>query len=836
MTASPSGNLEITHPALTFLEAMGKDPSATFFRTLGEGQANRSRRGADLYGFNLAALDRDNTRASVYAVIGLADGATGKDKHGRPTGCVTDADVHKVPALFVEWDTRPTDWQVRAWREMGLPEPSLQVLTGGKSVHNYWVLDVPLSAAEWKVHQRRLLTHCEADTSISNPARVMRVPGFWYVSKAGEATGAGAELIHCSDTRYSAAEIEACLPPLLEPTTTTATAAPPRPHRSTTDLPPRTLEQITAAAQCIPRRVGGEGTYESDRNALCGCSAALAEAGSSNPDGEALALLGDRWPDQKAPEQVLRSTTTRNAAAFWRIAGNNGYDLKLQRPRPTLQARDGGLRDEQQLQRPQTDGPVALVLEQGGRQQQEPTTAEAKLALLRQRAAGLLADRAPYAERLPILRAVAEDLEITIRDQELQAMLTAARRARTGSDEAIAPGEWLYVTPTAWLWEGLFMRGCLNLLVAMPKQGKTSLLLAYIAAHHRREPAFLDRTLDGPCPPVLIVGTDQGANDWGRMLEQAGLAERQGDRVQIAPPMVGLHHAGRPLHLDPEGIDRIAAQAQKHPGLLIVVDSLAACVAPLGLKEESAQIADPIHDLMEQVEPHGATVVLIHHASKGHAGEGASMASRGSTALPAVASQTIKLGPASTVSNDSRRLLSTEGRGGAPLSLVIQREGGSWIYIGTAETLQQQQAEAEVQKGLNDRQADALELVRERWEHQMTRTTAADVVEGLAITGKDPGTLALRILKALVRKGFLDSIQTKGGQKTGGRPAYEFWPKSTGEVSDGWRMPALNTSKCQSETSETSKTSLARKDPYWNRSSPLGVSDDSDVSYTYLEE
>jgi hypothetical protein len=461
-------------------------------------------------------------------------------------------------------------------------------------------------------------------------------------------------------------------------------------------------------------------------------------------------------------------------------------------------------------------------------EQEQAATAEEKLAVLRSRAALLLADRAAYAERLPIMRAAAEELRLSVRDAELQAMLTAARRARTGSDEAIRPGDWLEITPTAWLWEGVFMRGCLNLLVAMPKQGKTSLVTSYIAAHHRHDPAFLDRTLSGPCPPVLIVGTDQGANDWGRMLEEAGLAERHGDRVRIGAPIVGLHHAGRPLHLDPEGIDRIAAEAQAHPGLLIVVDSLAACVAPLGLKEESAQIAEPIHDLMEQVEPHGATVVLIHHASKGHAGEAASMASRGSTALPAVASQTIKLGPATAASNDTRRLLSTEGRGGAPISLVIQREGGSWDYVGTAETLQQEQAEADVQKGLNDRQADTLDLVKERWDHQMARTAAADVVHGLALTGKDPATLALRTLKALERKGFLSSIQTKAGEKTGGRPSYMFWPRGAGEVSDTSR----DFNKHPSKTSKTSETSLAPEDPHWINLSPEGVSDVSDVSYT----
>jgi hypothetical protein len=427
-----------------------------------------------------------------------------------------------------------------------------------------------------------------------------------------------------------------------------------------------------------------------------------------------------------------------------------------------------------------------------------------KLARLGDNAAELLANRAPYAERVPILRAAAEKLDLTIRDQELQAILTAARRSTTGSDQPVTPGQWLDMTPTQWIWEGLVMRGRLNLLIALPKQGKTSLLLAWIAAHHRHDPAFLDRTLHGPCPPVLIVGTDQGGNDWGQMLVQAGLAENHGNRVLIAAPLVALHHAGAPLHLDPEGIDRIASYAQQQPGLLIVIDSLSACVAPLGLKEESPQIAEPIHDLMQQLEPHGATVVLIHHAGKGRAGDGASLASRGSTALPAVASQTIKLGPATSSPNDPRKLLTTEGRGGSPQALVIQRNDGTWNYHGPPELLEQEQAEADGRKGLNDRQEDVLALVRERWDEQMARTTAATVVEGLAFTGKDPAILALRTLQQLERKNFLYSIQTKGGERTGGRPAYEFWP-----VSDASRYPK----KPPSETSETSETSLAPEDP-----------------------
>ncbi len=257
-------------------------------------------------------------------------------------------------------------------------------------------------------------------------------------------------------------------------------------------------------------------------------------------------------------------------------------------------------------------------------------TAAQKLESLQQLAIKLQADKVSFADRLPTLRHMAQELIINVRDAELIGMLTAARRRRLGTDGLLGPGARLDLTPEPWACDGLILRGCLNLLVALPKQGKTSLIVALIAAWHQGAGVFLDRPLQGPCPPVLLIGTDQGSADWGRLLQPAGLVDAQGT---ILPPIIGLAHAGQPVHLDPEGIDLIADYAQQHPGLFVLIDSLAACIAPLGLKEESPEVAMPVAELMEQLEPHGATVVLIHHASKGRAGEGATSASRGSTAL-----------------------------------------------------------------------------------------------------------------------------------------------------------------------------------------------------------
>lgn len=108
--------------AIRFLQLLGKDPAQTWFRTITPVKgANRRRNGRDLRGFDAAALEADNLAgSSIYFITGDADQATGKNtKTGHPTGAVDDKDVDTCRAVFVEWDDRPIEWQVQAWRVRG---------------------------------------------------------------------------------------------------------------------------------------------------------------------------------------------------------------------------------------------------------------------------------------------------------------------------------------------------------------------------------------------------------------------------------------------------------------------------------------------------------------------------------------------------------------------------------------------------------------------------------------------------------------------------------------------------------------------------------------------
>jgi hypothetical protein len=176
-----------------FLKLLGKPHDAAWVRYIDPLKKQPSGPDHQWFG-SLQDLERLQQRQSkdfnAYLIIGNGTTATGTHKStGKPSGAQADADINDIPALFVEWDDKPIDWQISAWQEFGLPEPSIQVHTGGKSIHCYWVLDEPTTPAEWRVLIQRLIAHTGADPANKNPSRLMRLPGSIYINKQGEQTG-----------------------------------------------------------------------------------------------------------------------------------------------------------------------------------------------------------------------------------------------------------------------------------------------------------------------------------------------------------------------------------------------------------------------------------------------------------------------------------------------------------------------------------------------------------------------------------------------------------------------------------------------------------------------
>ena len=197
----------------------------------------------------------------------------------------TDADITGCRAFFCEWDDRPKDWQLTAWRDLGLPEPTIQVDTGGKSIHNYWVLSDPISPQHWRIIQKRLLEHADADRALKNPSRVMRLPGTYHVRPDGT-LGELSTIVTCSDHQYSVEQIERCLPEP-EPQLAPAVPAPLPDALHLSQLLPRDLEQLAT-----------NGTGEGSRNEDCFRLAAVSLAIFDAAHAAGLSISG-------TPEQIV---------------------------------------------------------------------------------------------------------------------------------------------------------------------------------------------------------------------------------------------------------------------------------------------------------------------------------------------------------------------------------------------------------------------------------------------------------------------------------------------------------------------------------------------------
>jgi phage/plasmid-associated DNA primase len=224
----------------------------------------------------------------------------------------TNAEITACRAFFAEWDDRPQDWQLTAWQQLRLPEPTFQINTGGKSIHSYWVLSDPITPQHWELVQSRLLDYCDADRSIKNASRVMRLPGSYYAEADGS-LGDMCRMVTSAGHRYSVADIEAVLPS----ETYYQHEEPAKRHVEQIE---RGIDEIREALQHIPPRVPGTSTYHIYRNILWGLIQAC-----GNVD-QAVQLMQQHSPQWQGIEQIATSGGDRiSAGTFWYWARQHGW-------------------------------------------------------------------------------------------------------------------------------------------------------------------------------------------------------------------------------------------------------------------------------------------------------------------------------------------------------------------------------------------------------------------------------------------------------------------------------------------------------------------------------
>lgn len=236
----------------------------------------------------------------------------------------SDKDITACRALFCEWDDRPIEWQIEAWKKLGLPEPSLIVLTGGKSAHCYWRFESLISVKPWRDLQTRLLEYADADRSLKNSSRVMRLPGAWHLGPDGTANGQ-TTIIHISEQRYTEGDFDKILPSLETVQQQDIARRFPAPAGNR----PHTLTDIQDALDFIPAAVPNQKQYAFYRNLLWSLICACQEAGGSVDD--ALYLIQEHSPHFAEAAQVAGSTfSTITASSFWYWAHQYGWSPSKQ--------------------------------------------------------------------------------------------------------------------------------------------------------------------------------------------------------------------------------------------------------------------------------------------------------------------------------------------------------------------------------------------------------------------------------------------------------------------------------------------------------------------------
>ena len=121
----------------------------------------------------------------------------------------TDAKVKVGRAIFYEHDDLTKESQRDLWKALELPEPTVQVDTGGKSIHSYWVFNEPIPIEDWRRLQEDLIEYSAGDRTIKNPSRILRLAGSLYMKGKGLTR---ATIISESGNRYSYQQLREIIP------------------------------------------------------------------------------------------------------------------------------------------------------------------------------------------------------------------------------------------------------------------------------------------------------------------------------------------------------------------------------------------------------------------------------------------------------------------------------------------------------------------------------------------------------------------------------------------------------------------------------------------------
>ena len=313
---------------------------------------------------------------------------------------------------------------------------------------------------------------------------------------------------------------------------------------------------------------------------------------------------------------------------------------------------------------------------------------ELQLKALRRRASLLIHDPSIRPEDRPIILRQDENAKkLGTKDAEICRMLIQAQAEKDGRLQVLGEGRKLSRKPIKWLLEDLLIKDGTNLVYAEPKAGKTRFLLGALGSLLNGEDTYLQKRLFDNGEKLFIAGPDMTQATWAEFLEDYNLADSSGvlhDRIS------DITCAGMNFKLNDEGIALCEEQARQNPGLIILIDAFASCMAGTGADENKSQIVDPLVQLMNAVAQFKATLIVVHHANKRNGETGITGGVRGSSAITAVVDQIVSMRTVKKPGTDEETGevdIQTRGRASKPAALSVRQgtDGKSWESLGSPE-------------------------------------------------------------------------------------------------------------------------------------------------------
>ena len=222
-----------------------------------------------------------------------------------------------------------------------------------------------------------------------------------------------------------------------------------------------------------------------------------------------------------------------------------------------------------------------------------------------------------------------------------------------------------------WLFPDYIARGCITLLSAFAKAGKTTLLLNLFRQMEHGGPLVGD-----PIEGKVLLVSEEPRMLWPQRREELdGLSNTI---LYSSPRLLGGPHADWV-----EYAHGIADLVQRDGIILCVFDTFAQLI-PVDSENDSASMAKALEPF-RTIANAGPAVVISHHSPKHTEGKGSSSWARGSTAFSGFADILTHL--EQVTGHPSKRKLKCEGRLGMPKDFVIERVDGTYRAADPAKAL-----------------------------------------------------------------------------------------------------------------------------------------------------